>query len=144
MHVHCLHCLMSIDLLLQSAFSDHVNPRLVKWHQRRPPIWQWGSDMAPTVSTRLSKPCNRIFVGPLWVHVDVIATLNSTNVSSCFFVLAFATTHPPPIHPPCPSYSSPYIHWSNINEFHEKNLQKLAKIGHYLLARLVVQKLIDN
>ena len=30
----------------------------------------------------------------LWVHVDVIATLNSTIVSPCFFVLAFATTHP--------------------------------------------------
>ena len=26
--------------------------------------------------------------------MDVIATLNSTVVSSCFFVLAFAITHP--------------------------------------------------
>ena len=37
----------------------------------------------------------------------------------------------------------PYIHWLNINEFHKKS-SKTIKISHYLLTRLVVQKLIDN
>ena len=41
-------------------FADHVNPRLVKWRQRRAPGWLWGPDMAPTVSARLSRPCSGI------------------------------------------------------------------------------------
>ena len=62
-------------------------------------------------------------IGPLWVHVHVIhvlhviATLNSPIVSSCFFVLAFATTHPPH---PMPLPPTPYKHCPNTNEFHEK------------------------
>ena len=42
----------------RSAFpecTDHVNPQLVKWRQRRPPILLWGPDMAPTtISIHLS------------------------------------------------------------------------------------------
>ena len=40
-----------------------------------------------------------------------------TIASSCFFILAFATTCPTPR----PSHPPLYIHWPNINEFHEKN-----------------------
>ena len=69
-------------------------------------------------------------IGPLWVHVDVnvIATLNSTIVSSC---LAFATTLPTsaPL-PPNPLYT--------LAQHYDKNRQKLVKTSHYLLARLVV------
>ena len=119
MHVHCLHWLMSTCLFLQRAFfSDNVNPQLVKWHQCRTPIWQWGPDIAPTVSTRLSKPCSGILnlCGCMWM--SYIATLNSTIfVLSCFFVLAFDTTHTTPVS----LLSTPYVHWPNINEFHEKN-----------------------
>ena len=49
------------------------------------------------------------------------------------YVILLSLCHHPP----------PYIHWPNIN-FHEKIHQKLMKISHFLLARLVVQKLIDN
>ena len=78
---------------------------------------------------------------PLWVYGDVIATLNSNIVSSCFSVLAFATAHPKPASLPLTPL---YYTLANIKEFHEKSCQKLAKISHYLLARLIVQKLIDN
>ena len=62
----------------------------------------WGPDITPTaaVSTRLCRPCSGM------MHVDIIATLNSTIVSSCFLVLSFATNHPTL----CPSHSIPYIH----------------------------------
>ena len=51
-------------------FVDHVNPRLVKWRQRRTPGWLWGPDMAPTVSAHLSRPCSGIlaFVGACTRH----------------------------------------------------------------------------
>ena len=64
----------------------------------------------------------------LWLHVHIIATLNST-----IFVpfQAFFTTHPTPPTQPF-VYSGPIL----INSM--KNWQKL------LLTRLVVQKLIDN
>ena len=61
-------------------FSDHVNPQVVKWRQRRAPGWLWGPDMAPgwlwgpdmapgwlwgpdmapTVSACLVRPCSGI------------------------------------------------------------------------------------
>ena len=132
MHIHCLHWLMSTGLLLQSAFPNHVNPRLVKWCQWKAPIWQWGLDMDP-LSAHI---CLRLVVeySPLWVHVDAIATLNPTIVSSCFFVLAFAITHPT-LHSSCP----PLIYTGPILMNSMKKCQKLAKTNHYLLARLVVQ-----
>ena len=64
-------------------FANHVNPRLVKWRQRKAPGWLWGPDMAPTVSACLSGPSSGI-LALLWVHVHVIATLNSTI---CVFFL---------------------------------------------------------
>ena len=86
MHIYCLHWLMSINLLLQSAFSDHVNSRLVKWYQWRAPICQWGPDIAPTVSKCLSRPCSGLLGTCGCMSNSYIATLNSTIVSSCLFI----------------------------------------------------------
>ena len=102
-------------------------------------IWQWGGDITPFGSGELilfplsAHICPGLVVEywPLWVHMDIIATLNSTNVSSCFFVLAFYHHPPtppptPPTPPPHPSYPPPYIiYWPNINEFHENKLKFL-------------------
>ena len=117
MHVHCIHCLMSTGLFFHRAFANHVSAQLVKWHRWRTQIWQWGPKMAPTVSARLSRPCS----GILALHVDFIATLNSTVCVILFFGLAFATTASP-LRSSCPP---PYIRWPNNNEFHEK----LSKTG---------------
>ena len=85
------------------CFSSHVNPWLVKWHQWRAPIWQWAHDITPTVSTCLSWN-----IGPLWVHVDVIATINFTIVSSSFL---FSLCH----HPPAPTpLAHPFIYTDPI------------------------------
>ena len=58
-------------------------------------IWQWLTDIAPTVSKHLSRPL--VEVSPLWVHVNVIATLNSTIYVILLLCLAFATTQPTPV-----------------------------------------------
>ena len=62
MHFHCLHWLMLAGLVFLSAFDEHVNPQLVKWCQWSAPVWQWGPNMAPTVSAWLSLAsfCNGI------------------------------------------------------------------------------------
>ena len=60
MHAHSLHWLTSTGMLSRMLFADHVNPRQVKWYQRRAKIWQWGPDMAPTVSAHLSRSCIRL------------------------------------------------------------------------------------
>ena len=49
MRIHCLHWLLSTSLLLRSTFSEHINPWLVKQHQWRAPIWQWGVEYWPFV-----------------------------------------------------------------------------------------------
>ena len=40
----------------ECLLPNHVNSHLVKWHQWRAPIWQWGPDVAPTVNASLSRP----------------------------------------------------------------------------------------
>ena len=151
MHVHCLHWLMSnwsaspihsifsIPIVYylcfsKVLFSDHVNPWwLVKWHQWMAPIWQRGPDIVPTVSTRLSRPCSGILAlsGCMYIQfVHIIATLNSNivHMSSYFFILAFATTHPTLMTLlPMPLYTLAPILMNSI-----KNCQKIAKISHYL------------
>ena len=49
---------------------------------------------------------------------------------------------PPSTSPPCPSHPLIYAAPLLINSI--KNWQNLVKISHYLLARLAIQKLIDN
>ena len=52
--------LLGVWLTRKIAFSNHVNLQLMKWHQWRAPVWQWGPDMALTVGAHLSRPCNGI------------------------------------------------------------------------------------
>ena len=135
MHVHCLHWLMSTGLLVQSDFSNHVNPRLVKWCQWRAPILQWGPDIASTVSTHLSRPCSGklTLYGCMWT----IDKLYHCVILLLCFSLCHHPTHPrtPPTHPLI--YTDPIL----MNSMKNK---KLMKIRHYLLTRLVVQMLMDN
>ena len=49
--------------------------------------------MVPTVYVHLSGPCS-VILPPLWVHVPITATLNSTICVFFLLCLAFATTHP--------------------------------------------------
>ena len=93
---------------------------------------------------------------PLSVHIclglvleywSFVGTCTHHSYSRLYYLCHLAYLFkllPPPTPPPCPSHPPPYVHWPNINEFHEKIHQKLVKTSHYLLAWLVVQKLIDN
>ena len=140
MQVHCLHWLMSTDLLFGVLFANHVNSQLLKWHQCRAPIWQWRPDTAPTVSIHI---CLGLVVEywPLWVHVDITGTLNPTIC--VILLLCFSLCHHHPTPAPFP-FNPLYVYAEPILMHSMKNHQKLVKIGHYLLARLVIQKLIDN
>ena len=139
MHVHCLHWLKLTGLLFLNVFCRLCKFTTGEMAPKEGPIWLWGPDMAPTVSTCLSSPCSGIlvFVGASTRH-SYSELYYLCLISSLFKLL------PPPTQPPCPSHPPPNIHWPNINEFHEKNCKKLAKTSHYLLVRLVLQKLIDN
>ena len=108
MHVHCLHWLMSTGLLFQGAFcqpcksiTGEMAP--IIW---RAPDWQWGPDMAPTVSARLSKPCSGLLA--------FLGTCTSQSYSKLYYVCHLTPVLLPP---------TPYICWANINEFHEKNIK---------------------
>ena len=58
MHVHWL---MSTGMLFKVLSANHVNPSLVKWHQKLyGSNLAVGPDMAPIVSTPLSWPCSGI------------------------------------------------------------------------------------
>ena len=78
-----------------------------------------GPDMAPTASACLSGPVleYRLFVGTR-KHAYTVATLNSTTCVFLLICLSFCTTHPTPTQLP----STPFIRWSNINEFHENKV----------------------
>ena len=122
-------------------FADHVNSRLVKWCQRRAPSWLWGSDMAPTISARLSRPCSGILALCGCMYTSYVATLNSTI---CFFFLLWLSFCHHPSQPRAPS-AHPLIYIGPIlMHSMKKIIRKLAKTSHYLLVRLFVQKLIDN
>ena len=124
-------------------FAHHVNPRLVKWRQKR---HQKG----------LRVGCGDLIWLPLSVHVCLglvveywpfVGACTRHSYSELYYLCLLSFLFkllPPPTPPSRPSCPSPNIHWPNINEFHEKNRKKLVKISHYLLVRLVVQKLIDN
>ena len=113
MQVNCLYWLMLTGLFFQSAFINIVNPRLVKWHKRRTPIWQQGPFMASTISVHLF-----CFVVEYWPFVGKCGCHGHSKLYClCLLAsfLAFATTHPFPY----PSHPPLYICWPNINEFHE-------------------------
>ena len=123
MHVHCLHWLKSTGLLYLNAFADRVNPRLVKWRQRRDPIWLWGPDMAPTINTRLSRPCSGILV--------LVGASTRHSYSELYYLCLISSLfkllppHTPTPHPSCPPliYTGP----CNINEFHQKIIKNWRK-----------------
>ena len=110
-------------------FADNVNPWLMKCCQRRALILQWGPDTAPTVSTHLLGN-----IDPLWVHVDIIATLNSPICVILLF--CFSLCHHPPL--PTPLYMLAQcwcIPWKIL-----KNCQKPAII----YSQVSCTKPIDN
>ena len=117
-HVHCPHWLMSTGLFARVLLADHLNPWLVKWHQRRAPMWQRGSDKAPTVSAHLSILGLALeywpFVGTCTCH-SYSTLYHLYHLASLFKFLILLTP------PSCPSCLSPYICWPSINEFHEKS-----------------------
>ena len=81
-------------------FADHVNPRLVKWRQRRAPGCLWGPDITPTVSARLSIG----LVVEYWPFVGACTRHSYSKLYYlCLLSSAFATTHPTPVPlPPTP------------------------------------------
>ena len=120
----------SIGLLFQSAFcqpSKFTTGGMVPMKGTNMAMGTWFS------STVTTQPCNGIFV-----HVDVIATLNSTIC--VVSLICYSCCH----HPPHPHVipTNPLLCWSNINAFLEKNYQKLMKISQKLVNRLVLKKLI--
>ena len=138
MHVHCLHWLMSTGLFLHSAFSDHVNWWLVKWCQWRAPIWQWGPYIALTVRT--------VYLGLIveyWPFVGAYVCHSHFKLYHCdILLLSFSLClHPSHLCAP-PVYSLIYANPILMNSM--KIPSKTSKINYYLLARLVVQKLINN
>ena len=72
----------------------------------------------------------------MWVHVDIIATLNSAIC--VILLLGFSCYH----HSPHPLPLNLYICWPNIDILLKSS--KTGKISHYNFARLVVQNLIDS
>ena len=99
-------------------FSDHVNSRLVKWHQWRAPKLQCGPDIAPTVSIRLSS-----LVVEYWPIVGECGCYSYSRLYHyVILLLCFSLCHhPPPSIPRLFPPAHPHIHWPNINELHEKS-----------------------
>ena len=139
MHVHCLHWLMWTGLLSLNAFCR--------------PCKSTTGEMAPKEGTKggLQVGCGDLIWLPLSVHVCLglvveywpflgACTRHSySKLYSLCLVSSLIKLLPPPTPPPHPSCPSPNIHWPNINEFNQKNREKLAKTSHCLLVRLVVQ-----
>ena len=106
-----------------------------KRHQRRTPIWQWGPDIAPTIYVHLSS-----LVLEYWFFVG---TCTRQSYSKSYYLCHLASLFnllPSPIPPPRP-FRPPLLYVGSILM---NSMKKLSKTGHYLLAKLVVQKLIDN
>ena len=124
MHVHCLHWLMSTGLL--SLNADHVNPRLVKWHQRRAPSWLWGSDMAP-MSVHV---CLGLIV-EYWPSVSASTRHSYSKLYYLCLISSLIKLLPPPT-PPCAPPTHPLIYTGPIlmNSIKKivKNCQKPAII----------------
>ena len=67
-----------------NTFCQPCKSTTGKMAPKMAPIWQWGPDMAPTVNTRLSRAY--MYHSGIWVHIHIIATLNS-NI--CIFLLLY-------------------------------------------------------
>ena len=125
MYVHCLHWLMSTDLLFQSAFADHVNLWLVKWHQTMAPIWLWEPDMPTTVSAHLPNTCSWM-LALFWMQLHIFATLYSTTLY-LHHLASLLKLFPPPTPPLSHFHPPPYMCWPNMN-----SMKKSSKTGENL------------
>ena len=85
------------------CFADHVNPQLVKWRQRRAPIWLWGPDMAPTVHVCL------VLVMEYWAFVG---TCTRHSYSKLYYLCHLASLFKllPPTTPPPHLSCSPLLY----------------------------------
>ena len=145
MHVHCLHWLMLTGLLFQSAlcrlcksmnYADYINPWLVIWHQRRPPIWLWGHDMAPIGSACLSIG----IVVEYWPFVGTCTHHSSTKLYYLCLLASLLTLLLPPTPPLCSSHlyhpcappTHPLIYAGPILMHSIQEMWKLVRISHYL------------
>ena len=139
MHVHCVHWLMWTGLLSLNALYR--------------PCKSTTGEMAPKEGAKggLQVGCEDLIWLPLSVHVCLglvveywpfVGARTRHSYSKLHYLCLLSSLIkllPPPTPPPRTIRSPPNIHWPNINEFHQKNHKKLAKTGHYLLFRLVVQ-----
>ena len=102
-------------------FSDHVNPQLVKRCQWRAPVCQWGPDIAPTVSTRLCRPCSGY-----WPFVDASRHHSYSKLYQCVILpLCYSLCHHPPHS--CTPPTHPLIYSGPILMNSMKKLSKASK-----------------
>ena len=140
MHAHCLHWLKSTGLLSLYAFCRPCKSTIGEMAPRRGPIWLWGNIIWLPLSVHV---CLGLVV-EYWSFVGANTRHSYSELYYLYLISSLFKLLPPPTPPPQPSCPPSNIHWPNINEFHEKYRKELAKTSHYLLVRLVVQKLIDN
>ena len=124
MHVQCLYWLMSIGLLLQSAFSDLGNPQLVKWCQ-----WRLQFCSGGLISYPLSAHVCLGLVVEYWPFIGAFGHLSHTKRYHCvILLLCFCLCHHSPLPRDPPTH--PLIYTGPILMYSMKKL--LAIISHYL------------
>ena len=99
------------------------------------------------IGTKIWHPLSgHIFLGLVVEYWPFVGACTHHSYSKLYYLcfLSLFKLLPPPTLPHAPP-THPLIYTGPIlmNSV-KKNCQKLAKTSHYLLARLVVQKLIDN
>ena len=106
MHIHSLHWLMSTHQIFQSAFCQPCKFTTGEMAPMEGSSLAVGPDMAPTVIACLSRPCSGILALCGYLHICVIATLNSTVCVILLLYLSFCH-HPPTSMPfsPTPLYT---------------------------------------
>ena len=128
-HGHCLHWLMPTGRLFQSAFCRSCKFTASEIVPMEGLIWQWGPDIAPTVSMYLSRPYSGIFAqcGYMWMSQPFEALmLRYLCCPTSLFQLLPPST-------PISIYADP-----KFVAFLEKSF-KNSEINYYLFVRLVVQ-----
>ena len=129
MHVHCLHWLMWTGLHSLNAFCR--------------PCKSTTGEMAPKEGSKLA--AGTLIWLPLSVHVCLglvveywpfVGAYTRNSYSKLYYLCLLSSLikllPPPNLRPSRPP---PNIHWPNINEFHQKNVKKLAKTSHCLPVR---------